>query len=205
MSSFASTGLTLSKRVLPLVTASFVGGLLRVIGDDQDNVITVSRDAAAILVNNGAVLDRLIAGVESRYRAEDETPRAEDETPRPPVEEETPRPPMREAPAPEKLPTPPFRPGSTGPAMPVPLSQPQAPPATKPTTGEASKPPGSALDDPVFIAGINKQAATLENVFFPLQVLALSLGDRPASRVSACSWTVFGKKRGRLRMPSRRS
>lgn len=42
----------------PAVTASFsaAGGLLRVVGDDSDNAIVISRDAAGtILVNNGAV------------------------------------------------------------------------------------------------------------------------------------------------------
>jgi Ca2+-binding RTX toxin-like protein len=46
----------LDERVLPAVTALFSAGLLRVTGDDQDNVITISRDAGGtILVNNGAV------------------------------------------------------------------------------------------------------------------------------------------------------
>ena len=47
----------LDRRILPAVTASFAAdGTLRVVGDDQDNTIVVSRDAAGtILVNNGAV------------------------------------------------------------------------------------------------------------------------------------------------------
>src|SRR5262245_5059011 len=48
----------LGERVLPAVTASFIpgAGLLTILGDAQNNTITVSRDAAgAILVNGGAV------------------------------------------------------------------------------------------------------------------------------------------------------
>jgi hypothetical protein len=48
----------LAERVLPAVTATFIAadGTLRVIGDDLDNTIVVSRDAGGtILVNNGAV------------------------------------------------------------------------------------------------------------------------------------------------------
>ena len=53
------TGLELlDRRILPAVTATFsaAAGLLRVLGDEQDNTIVVSRDAGGtILVNNGAV------------------------------------------------------------------------------------------------------------------------------------------------------
>jgi Ca2+-binding RTX toxin-like protein len=46
----------LDERVLPAVTATFSAGTLRVAGDEQDNTIVVSRDAAGtILVNGGAV------------------------------------------------------------------------------------------------------------------------------------------------------
>jgi Ca2+-binding RTX toxin-like protein len=48
----------LGERICPAVTASFLpqAGLLTVFGDAQDNVITVSRDAAGqILINGGAV------------------------------------------------------------------------------------------------------------------------------------------------------
>jgi Ca2+-binding RTX toxin-like protein len=48
----------LDRRVLPTVTASFsaAGEILRVVGDAQDNIITVSRDVGGtIFVNNGAV------------------------------------------------------------------------------------------------------------------------------------------------------
>jgi hypothetical protein len=46
----------LAERVLPAVTALFSAGTLRVTGDDQDNIITVSRDTGGtIFVNNGAV------------------------------------------------------------------------------------------------------------------------------------------------------
>src|SRR3954464_5609437 len=48
----------LDRRILPAVTATFsaVGGLLRVVGDDQDNTLAVSRDAGGtILVNDGAI------------------------------------------------------------------------------------------------------------------------------------------------------
>ncbi|HTK74159.1 MAG TPA: dockerin type I domain-containing protein [Gemmataceae bacterium] len=48
----------LDQRVLPTITATFTaaGGTLRVLGDDLDNTIVVSRDAGGtILVNNGAV------------------------------------------------------------------------------------------------------------------------------------------------------
>jgi Ca2+-binding RTX toxin-like protein len=52
---------SLSERILPAVTASFIPsvGLLTVIGDSHDNTITVSRDAAGkILVNGGAIAIR---------------------------------------------------------------------------------------------------------------------------------------------------
>src|SRR4051794_20163538 len=48
----------LDRRILPAVTATFsaVSGTLRVVGDDQDNAVVVSRDAGGtILVNNGAI------------------------------------------------------------------------------------------------------------------------------------------------------
>src|SRR4051812_28592273 len=48
----------LDRRILPAVTATFSGltGNLRVVGDDQDNTIVVSRDAGGtILVNHGAI------------------------------------------------------------------------------------------------------------------------------------------------------
>ncbi len=46
----------LDRRVLPAVTALFAAGTLRVTGDDQDNVITISRnEGGTILVNNGDV------------------------------------------------------------------------------------------------------------------------------------------------------
>ncbi len=46
----------LDRRILPAVTALFSASELRVIGDDQDNVITISRDASGtIFVNNGDV------------------------------------------------------------------------------------------------------------------------------------------------------
>jgi Bacterial Ig-like domain (group 3)/RTX calcium-binding nonapeptide repeat (4 copies) len=48
----------LDERVMPAVTASFsaAGGLLRVVGDELDTTVVVSRDAAGtILVNNGTV------------------------------------------------------------------------------------------------------------------------------------------------------
>src|SRR5262249_12372665 len=48
----------LDRRVLPAVAATFsaVSGTLRVVGDDQDNTVVVSRDAGGtILVNNGAI------------------------------------------------------------------------------------------------------------------------------------------------------
>src|SRR6185437_3704518 len=48
----------LDRRILPAVTATFsnVSGLLRIVGDDQDNTIVVSRDAGGtILVNAGAI------------------------------------------------------------------------------------------------------------------------------------------------------
>src|SRR5215212_8186847 len=42
----------LDRRLMLAVTASFAEGTLRVTGDDQDNVITISRNpAGAILVN----------------------------------------------------------------------------------------------------------------------------------------------------------
>jgi Ca2+-binding RTX toxin-like protein len=49
---------TLGERIAPAVTASFVtaAGLLSVLGDNLDNSIVVSRDAAGrILINGGAV------------------------------------------------------------------------------------------------------------------------------------------------------
>src|SRR5262245_46278715 len=49
----------LDARILPAVTATFSAatGVLTVAGDDLDNTIVISRDAAgAILVNNGAVV-----------------------------------------------------------------------------------------------------------------------------------------------------
>jgi Ca2+-binding RTX toxin-like protein len=53
---FAPVVEALDRRVMLAVTASFAQGTLRVTGDEQDNVITVSRDAGGtILVNNGAV------------------------------------------------------------------------------------------------------------------------------------------------------
>jgi hypothetical protein len=46
----------LGERVLPAISVSFAAGTLRVSGDEQDNTIVVSRDAAgSILINNGAV------------------------------------------------------------------------------------------------------------------------------------------------------
>jgi hypothetical protein len=46
----------LDRRILPAVTAVLAAGTLRVTGDDQDNVITISRDAGGtILVNHGDV------------------------------------------------------------------------------------------------------------------------------------------------------
>src|SRR5215213_3782101 len=46
----------LDRRVMFAVTASLAGGTLFVTGDDQDNVITISRTAGGtILVNNGAI------------------------------------------------------------------------------------------------------------------------------------------------------
>src|SRR4051794_13142442 len=46
----------LDPRVMLSVTALFTSGELRVTGDDQDNVIVISRTAGgALLVNNGAV------------------------------------------------------------------------------------------------------------------------------------------------------
>src|SRR5438045_9281372 len=46
---------TLDRRVMMAVTASIAGGELRVVGDDADNVITISRTAGGtILVNNSA-------------------------------------------------------------------------------------------------------------------------------------------------------
>jgi Ca2+-binding RTX toxin-like protein len=48
---------TLSQRITPAVTASFSAGSLSIIGDNNNNTIDVSRDAAGrILVNGGAVL-----------------------------------------------------------------------------------------------------------------------------------------------------
>src|SRR6478672_10611582 len=56
---FAPSLQVLEDREVPAVTAVFTpaaGGSLAVFGDAQDNVITISRDAAgAILVNGGAV------------------------------------------------------------------------------------------------------------------------------------------------------
>jgi Ca2+-binding RTX toxin-like protein len=52
---------SLSERILPAVTATFIPtvGLLTVVGDAQDNTITVSRDAAGrILINGGAIAVR---------------------------------------------------------------------------------------------------------------------------------------------------
>jgi Ca2+-binding RTX toxin-like protein len=49
---------TLDQRIVPAITASFSAGagILTVIGDAQDNTITVSRDAAgSLLVNGGAI------------------------------------------------------------------------------------------------------------------------------------------------------
>lgn len=47
---------TLGQRITPAVNAFFHAGVLTVIGDNQDNTITVSRDVAgALLVNGGAV------------------------------------------------------------------------------------------------------------------------------------------------------
>src|SRR5215212_7942354 len=47
---------SLDPRIMLSVTASFSGGTLRVTGDDQNNVISISRDVAGnILVNNGAI------------------------------------------------------------------------------------------------------------------------------------------------------
>jgi stress response protein SCP2 len=46
----------LDHRILPTVSAVFSAAELRVTGDDQDNVITISRDASGtIIVNNGAI------------------------------------------------------------------------------------------------------------------------------------------------------
>jgi Ca2+-binding RTX toxin-like protein len=46
----------LSQRITPAVTASFASGILKVTGDNLDNTITVSRNAAgAVLINGGAV------------------------------------------------------------------------------------------------------------------------------------------------------
>ena len=48
--------LLLDRRILPAVTALFSAGELRVTGDDQDNVITISRDVGGtIFVNDGTV------------------------------------------------------------------------------------------------------------------------------------------------------
>ena len=60
------TGLELlDRRILPAVTASFSAAELRVVGDDQDNVITISRDAGGtIFVNDGDM---------SRFREESPT------------------------------------------------------------------------------------------------------------------------------------
>src|SRR5262245_52715259 len=56
---FTPTLEALEGRALPAVSALFSplgGGVLTVLGDDQDNVIAVGRDAAgAITVNGGAV------------------------------------------------------------------------------------------------------------------------------------------------------
>src|SRR5262245_7920481 len=47
---------SLGERITPAVTASFSAGALSVFGDNLDNTITISRDAAGkILVNGGAV------------------------------------------------------------------------------------------------------------------------------------------------------
>ena len=51
---------SLDHRVMPAVTATFLpaAGLLSIFGDNLDNTITVSRNAAgSILVNGGAVND----------------------------------------------------------------------------------------------------------------------------------------------------
>src|SRR5262249_54482827 len=56
---FRPTVEPLAERVLPAITATFspAGGTLRVVGDELDNAIVVSRDAAGtILVNNAAVV-----------------------------------------------------------------------------------------------------------------------------------------------------
>jgi Ca2+-binding RTX toxin-like protein len=51
----------LAERIAPAVTASFQGGALTVFGDNLNNMITVSRDAAGtLLVNGGAV--RILGG-----------------------------------------------------------------------------------------------------------------------------------------------
>src|SRR5882757_8008916 len=59
--SFTPAFEALSERILPAVTASFIPsvGLLTVLGDSQNNTITISRDAAGkILVNGGAIAVR---------------------------------------------------------------------------------------------------------------------------------------------------
>src|SRR5262249_23855380 len=49
--------LNTTARLTPTVSASFSAGTLRVAGDDLDNAIVISRDAAGtILVNGGAVV-----------------------------------------------------------------------------------------------------------------------------------------------------
>ena len=55
----------LDERLLPAVTATFSGaaGQLRIVGDELDNTVVVSRDAAGtILVNDGAVAIQGIRG-----------------------------------------------------------------------------------------------------------------------------------------------
>jgi Ca2+-binding RTX toxin-like protein len=47
---------TLSQRITPAVNAFFTHGVLTVIGDNQDNTITVGRDAAGALVVNGGAI-----------------------------------------------------------------------------------------------------------------------------------------------------
>lgn len=53
---FAPGVVGLEDRLTPAVTASFSGGVLSVVGDALDNMVTVSRDkAGTLLVNNGAI------------------------------------------------------------------------------------------------------------------------------------------------------
>src|SRR5262249_11460409 len=58
---FRPTVELLAERVLPAVTATFANGVLTVTGDELDNSIAVSRDAAGTLVVNG---DGLIVPVQ---------------------------------------------------------------------------------------------------------------------------------------------